>query len=126
MQQTYQGGCHCGRVRFRVTADLSSVTECNCSMCTKKGILHVIVPREHFELISGKDDLTTYTFNTGVAKHTFCKHCGMHPFYVPRSDPDKVDVNARCLDDIDVDALAVKRFDGQNWETAIKKPVPWR
>jgi hypothetical protein len=126
MQQTYQGGCHCGRVRFRVTADLSSVTECNCSMCTKKGILHVIVPKDNFELVSGKDDLTTYTFNTGVAKHTFCKHCGMHPFYVPRSDPDKVDVNARCLDDIDVDALDVKRFDGKNWETAIKKPVPWR
>jgi hypothetical protein len=126
MQQTYQGGCHCGRVRFRVTADLSSVTACNCSMCTKKGILHVIVPRENFELVSGKDDLTTYTFNTGVAKHMFCKHCGMHPFYVPRSDPDKIDVNARCLDDIDVDALTVKRFDGQNWETAMQKNVPWR
>ena len=122
----YQGGCHCGRVRFRVTADLSSVTECNCSMCTKKGLLHIIVPRDQFELISGKDDLTIYTFNTGVAQHMFCKHCGMHPFYVPRSDPDKVDVNARCLDDIDIDALPLKRFDGKNWETAIQKDVPWR
>ena len=126
MVQTYQDGCHCGRVRFRVTADLSSVTECNCSMCTKKGILHVIVPRDQFELISGKDDLTIYTFNTGVAQHMFCKHCGMHPFYVPRSDPDKVDVNARCLDDIDIDALPLKRFDGKNWEKAIQKDVPWR
>ena len=126
MQQTYQGGCHCGRVRFRVTADLSSVTECNCSMCTKKGILHIIVPRDQFELESGKDDLTLYTFNTGVAQHMFCKHCGMHPFYVPRSDPDKVDVNVRCLDDIDIDALPLKRFDGKNWETAIQKDVPWR
>lgn len=126
MQQTYQGGCHCGRVRFRVTADLSSVTECNCSICTKKGILHVIVPRDQFELISGKDDLTIYSFNTGVAQHMFCRYCGMHPFYVPRSDPDKVDVNARCLDDIDVDALPLKRFDGKNWETAIQKDVPWR
>ena len=126
MQQTYQGGCHCGRVRFRVTADLSSVTECNCSMCTKKGFLHVIVPKEDFELVSGKDDLTTYTFNTGVAKHTFCKHCGMHPFYVPRSDPDKIDVNARYLDGIDLDTLTLKRFDGENWEAAIEKDVPWR
>jgi hypothetical protein len=126
MQQTHQGGCHCGRVRFRVTADLSTVTHCNCSMCTKKGFLHVIVPKEDFELISGRDDLTTYTFNTGVAKHTFCKHCGMHPFYVPRSDPDKIDVNARCIDGIDVGALDVKGFDGKNWEQAIEKDVPWR
>ena len=70
-------------------------------MCTKKGIWHLIVPPEQFELLRGKDDLTTYTFNTDVAKHTFCKHCGIHPFYVPRSDPDKIDVNARCLDDFD-------------------------
>jgi hypothetical protein len=126
MQQTYQGGCHCGRVRFRVTGDLSGATECNCSMCTKKGILHFIVPKESFALVSGEADLTTYTFNTGVAKHMFCKHCGMHPFYVPRSDPDKIDVNARCLDDVDVDAIVPKRFDGKNWETAIRTNVPWR
>jgi len=126
MQKTYEGGCHCGRVRFRVNADLSSVTECNCSMCVKKGILHVIVPKEDFALVSGANDLTIYTFNTGVAQHMFCKHCGMHPFYVPRSDPDKIDVNARCIDGIDVDALSVKGFDGRNWEQAIEQKVPWR
>jgi hypothetical protein len=98
---THDGGCHCGRVRFRVTADLDRVTDCNCSMCTKKGILHLIVPQDAFELLSGKDDLATYTFNTGVAKHHFCRHCGIHSFYVPRSDPDKIDVNARCRDDVD-------------------------
>src|SRR6516164_4190343 len=70
--RTYEGGCHCERVRFRVTADLSTVTICNCSICTKKGIVHLIVPQEQFELLCGKDDLTSYTFNTGVAKHTFC------------------------------------------------------
>ena len=121
-----QGGCHCGRVRFRVTADLDGVTVCNCSICTKKGILHLIVPPERFKLISGRDDLATYTFNTGVAKHTFCKVCGIHPFYVPRSDPDKIDVNARCIDDIDLAALQVHRFDGQNWESAMTERVPWR
>ena len=126
MPKTYEGGCHCGRVRFRVTADLDNVTYCNCSICTKKGILHLIVPPGQFELISGADDLTTYTFNTGVAKHTFCKHCGIHPFYVPRSDPDKIDVNARCLDDIDLMSLDVKTFDGRNWEDAMHKHVPWR
>ena len=126
MTQTYEGGCHCGRVRFRVTADLDRVTDCNCSICTKKGILHLIVAPEQFELLSGRDDLTTYQFNTGVAKHTFCKVCGIHPFYVPRSDPDKIDVNARCLDDFDTLALTPKRFDGRNWEAAMEKDVPWR
>ena len=105
MTQTYEGGCHCGRVRFRVTADLSRVTECNCSICTKKGFLHLIVAPEKFELLSGKDALTTYRFNTGTAQHTFCATCGIHPFYVPRSDPDKIDVNVRCLDGVDVAAI---------------------
>jgi hypothetical protein len=124
--KTMEGGCHCGRVRFRVTAELDRVTDCNCSMCSKKGFLHLIVPPSQFDLLSGRDDLTTYTFNTGVAKHTFCKHCGVHPFYVPRSDPGKVDVNARCLDDVDIMKLAVKRFDGKHWEDAMQQRVPWR
>ena len=124
--ETYQGGCHCGRVRFAVTVDLDTITECNCSICTKKGIWHLIVPREQFKLLSGEDDLTTYTFNTGVAKHTFCRVCGMHPFYVPRSDPDKIDVNARCLDDFDINAIRPKPFDGRHWEESMQKDVPWR
>ena len=126
MMTTREGGCHCGRVRFRITADLTSVIDCNCSICTKKGILHLIVPQEQFALLSGADDLTTYTFNTGTAKHTFCKVCGIHAFYLPRSDPDKIDINVRCLDGIDLVALAVKRFDGRNWEAAIEQRVPWR
>ena len=126
MRQSYSGGCHCGRVRFRVTAELDPVTQCNCSICSKKGFLHLIVPPQQFELMSGKDDLSTYTFNTGVAKHTFCKTCGIHPFYTPRSDPDKVDVNVRCLDDVDVSALTVSTFDGKHWEEAMGQRVPWR
>jgi hypothetical protein len=126
MKTTMQGGCHCGRVRFKVTADLTRVTYCNCSICSKKGFLHLIVPPEQFELVSGKDDLTTYTFNTGTAKHTFCKVCGIHAFYVPRSDPDKIDVNVRCIDDIDVLSLSIKTFDGRNWEEAMGQRVPWR
>jgi hypothetical protein len=124
--RTYQGGCHCGRVRFRVTAELTGIADCNCSVCTKKGFLHLIVPPEQFELLSGAEDLSTYQFNTGTAKHSFCRHCGIHPFYVPRSDPDKIDVNVRCLDDIDLTAVKVTPFDGRNWEDAIEKPVSWR
>ena len=116
--QSFQGGCHCGRVRFKVTADLATIAECNCSVCTKKGIWHLIVPREQFELISGKDDLTTYTFNTGVAKHTFCKVCGVKVFYVPRSNPDGFSVNVRCLDRGTIASVKVLPFDGRNWESA--------
>ena len=124
--QTYEGGCHCARVRFRVTCDLSRVTECNCSICSKKGFLHVIVPPERFELLRGEEDLTTYEFNTRIAKHRFCRHCGIHSFYVPRSDPDKVDVNARCLDGVDASTLTVARFDGQHWEEEMTRRPPWR
>jgi len=124
--QTYEGGCHCGRVRFRVTASLERVTQCNCSMCTKKGFLHLIVGPEQFELLSGADVLTTYEFNTRVAKHRFCRICGIHPFYTPRSDPDKVDVNVRCLDGIDPSALTVTPFDGKHWEQSMQGTVPWR
>jgi hypothetical protein len=124
--QTYEGGCHCGAVRFRVTADMAGVTYCNCSVCTKKGFLHLIVPPEQFELLRGEDATQTYQFNTGAAKHMFCRHCGIHSFYVPRSDPDKIDVNVRCLDDVDLSAIKIETFDGRNWEDAIEKPVPWR
>ena len=126
MPEPMTGVCHCGRVRFRVTAELKGVTECNCSICTKKGFLHLIVPPEQFELLSGKDALTTYRFNTGTARHTFCATCGIHPFYVPRSDPDKIDVNVRCLDGIDLASLKIGHFDGKNWEHAIADKVPWR
>ena len=124
--QRMQGGCHCGLVRFRVTADLDRVTECNCSMCAKKGFLHLIVAPGQFELVSGADELSTYRFNTMTAKHTFCKTCGVHPFYVPRSDPDKIDVNVRCLDDVDHATVPLKRFDGKHWEAAMQQRVPWR
>jgi hypothetical protein len=116
--KSYEGGCHCGRVRFRVTSDFARVSDCNCSMCTKKGFVHLIVPVSQFELVSGRENLSTYTFNTGVAKHTFCKTCGIHAFYTPRSDPDKVDVNVRCLDGIDLTSINTVPFDGQNWEAA--------
>ena len=124
--QTLEGGCHCGRVRFRVTADLTGITDCNCSICAKKGFLHLIVPREQFELVQGEDALSTYRFGTGVAQHHFCRHCGIHSFYVPRSDPDKIDVNVRCLDGIDLSKIEIRPFDGGNWEQAIEGRVPWR
>jgi hypothetical protein len=96
MLEKRKGGCHCGRVRFQARVDLDLLSQCNCSICTKKGILHLPVAPEDFELIRGKKALTVYTFATGVAQHTFCSHCGMHAFYIPRSQPDRITVNARC------------------------------
>ena len=113
------GGCHCGRVRFEVTAPADiTVAECNCSICSRVGYLHLVVPGDRFKLVSGREALTTYTFNTGTAKHLFCSVCGVKSFYVPRSHPDGYSVNARCLDPGTVENMIVKSFDGKNWEQA--------
>ena len=94
------------------------VYECNCSLCERTGFLHLIVPAARFRLVSGRDALTTYTFNTGVAKHMFCKVCGVRAFYVPRSNPDGFSVNLRCLDRAMIRSVKVLAFDGQNWEAS--------
>lgn len=116
---THAGGCHCGRVRFEVDAPARlEVADCNCSICAKVGYLHLIVHADRFRLITGADSLTTYTFNTGVAKHHFCKHCGVKSFYIPRSHPDGVSVNARCIESATVESMSVTPFDGRHWESA--------
>jgi hypothetical protein len=115
-----RGGCHCGRIAFEVAGPIESVDECNCSICTKKGYLHWIVALDAFRLLTPRENLATYRFNTGVAQHHFCPVCGVAPFYIPRSDPDKIDVNARCLEGVDLSALRVGHFDGRNWETSYQ------
>jgi hypothetical protein len=117
--QTLAGGCQCGAVRFRVFVRDFSALDCNCSICKKKGFLHLIVPRADFVLESGDDALATYEFNTRVAKHRFCKRCGVHPFYTPRSHPNDVDVNVRCLDGEGPGRFTVNGFDGANWEDNV-------
>ena len=114
----HSGGCHCGRIRFEVIAPSRlSVAECNCSMCSKSGYLHLIVPKSRFRLLRGEEFLAAYTFNTRVAKHLFCSVCGIKSFYVPRSHPDGYSVNARCLDDGTVEALTIEPFNGREWES---------
>jgi len=114
---THRGGCHCGRVRFEVEAPAELEVElCNCSICSMTAFLHLIVPRSRFHLLQGENDLTTYTFNTGVARHFFCATCGIKSFYVLRSHPDGISVNARCLDPGTVTAMRILDFDGRNWE----------
>lgn len=113
----HAGGCHCGRVRFAVHAPAQlEVQECNCSMCSKTAYLHLIVAKSRFELLGGQESLTTYLFNTGTARHLFCSTCGIKSFYVPRSHPDGVSVNARCLDEGSVAGMNISLVDGRNWE----------
>jgi hypothetical protein len=116
----FEGGCHCGRVRFRVRAAKLEALDCNCSICTMKGFLHLIVTKDAFELLSGAADLATYTFQTHIAKHTFCRVCGIHAFYTPRSHPDGVDVNVRCLDGDALARFTVTPFDGAEWEANVE------
>lgn len=114
----YAGGCHCGKVRFRVRIRTPEAIACNCSICAKKGMINLIAPSEDFELLQGEEALATYQFNTKVAEHRFCATCGIHPFSRPRSHPGSYDVNARCLD-AGFEFLNIKVFDGQNWEASV-------
>jgi len=117
----HKGGCHCRRVRFEVDAPADSLlSDCNCSICRVTGYLHLIVPKDSFRLLEGEDALSTYEFNTGVAKHYFCRHCGIKSFYVPRSHPDGISVNARCVDPGTLSLNNVEAFDGANWEANIQ------
>lgn len=112
----YAGGCHCGAVRFEVEApeEIES-RHCNCSICSMSGFLHLIVPKSKFRLLSGEEDLLEYTFNTGMARHLFCGTCGVKSYYIPRSNPDGIDVNVRCLEPQPA-RVTITEFDGQNWE----------
>lgn len=115
----HAGSCHCGRIRIEVfaPADLDLV-DCNCSMCDRSGYLHLIVTADLFRLLAGEDSLTEYRFGTGTARHLFCRHCGVKPFYIPRSHPDGYSVNARCLDPATITSMRIRPFDGRHWESA--------
>jgi hypothetical protein len=112
------GGCHCGAVRFTAKMPDPPVDalDCNCSICSMTGFLHVMVPHSAFELLTGRDVLASYRFGTGAAEHLFCSNCGVKSFYQPRSHPDAWSVNANCLDE--PIELEIERFDGKHWEDA--------
>uniref|UniRef100_A0A670ZG00 CENP-V/GFA domain-containing protein n=1 Tax=Pseudonaja textilis TaxID=8673 RepID=A0A670ZG00_PSETE len=117
----HTGGCHCGAVRFEVWAsDNLHVFDCNCSICVKKQNRHFIVPASHFKLLKGADHLTTYTFNTHSAQHTFCKTCGVQSFYTPRSNPDGYGIAPHCLDEGTITKITVEPINGKEWEKAVK------
>ena len=120
--KTYQGGCHCERVRFSIESEMKSGTQCNCSICTKKGMINHRVAPERFRILRGDESLAIYQFNTRTAKHFFCRHCGIQVFSNPRRAPDQYAVNLRCLDDFHeiVAGLEIAHFDGQHWEESVR------
>ncbi|MBL9102201.1 MAG: GFA family protein [Myxococcales bacterium] len=114
--QTYTGGCHCGRVRFEVQANLDTVISCNCSICSKSGFLAAFTPAAAFKQTSGQDSMKEYLFNKMRAHHQFCTHCGIKPFSHGKGPDggDMVVFNVRCLDDIDLAGLKLTPFDGKS------------
>lgn len=117
-----KGGCHCGAVTWEAeTDDAVIVDACNCSICAMTGFLHLIVPKSRFRLLGGDDQLTEYAFNTGVARHLFCRVCGVKSFYTPRSNPDGYSLNLRCMDRAQFSSVEIRPFDGQNWEANAAK-----
>jgi len=118
---THAGGCHCGRVRFEVTCPAKlQVLECNCSICSKSGYLHLVVPADRFNLLTGSEALTCYGFHTHTARHLFCPVCGIKSFYVPRADPWSRSINVRCLDPGTIESITISPFNGREWGQATR------
>jgi len=118
--QTYTGSCHCRRVTFEVRAKLDHVIDCNCSICRRVGALWHGAKDSDLRILTGESDLALYQFNKKIAKHYFCTSCGVHPFTRPRLDPTSWAFNVRCIDGVDPSSLAVRPFDGNDWEAAAK------
>jgi hypothetical protein len=113
----YRGSCHCGKVAYEVEGDIQETFSCNCSLCSRRGGLLWFAPRDNFRLLSGQDDLTTYTFNKNVIQHQFCKHCGVQSFgRGPNTRGEKLAaINNRCQGGFEFDKVPVKHVDGRSF-----------
>ena len=107
-------------MRFSVQfADPPALLDCNCTICAKTGLLHLIQTGSEFRLLRGGDALAEYRFGTGTARHLFCRTCGIKSFYVPRSHPDGFSVNWRALDAVEDIVPVIVPYDGRDgWEKA--------
>lgn len=121
MQSTYQGACHCGRIKFELQGKIATVIACNCSLCHRKGALWHGTDDAHLSIAAADEDLLLYQFGTMTAKHYSCRHCGVSTFSRPRIAPQAWVVNVRCIQGVDLSQLKVREFDGQNWEASASK-----
>ena len=119
---THLGSCHCKQIQFEVLGEKNiKVLDCSCSICSILNYKHYIVDKSQFKLLKGKKYLSTYTFNTNVAKHLFCKNCGIKSFYIPRSHPDSISVNLNCIHSKTINKIKIIKFDGKHWNKNINK-----
>ena len=110
----HEGSCHCGAVKFEVTANIEGLAECNCSICSRVGWKLAFVPEAGFALKSGEGALQDYQFGKHHTHHLFCKTCGVRSLsWGNDNDGGKTyAVNARCLEGFDHAALPIQQFDG--------------
>ena len=109
----YTGSCHCGSIKFEIDSDLEKIVQCNCSICIKRNAKMIMIPKENFKLLEGSENLSLYQFNTEIAKHFFCKKCGIYTHHNRKSDPNGMGVNLGCIDDVDPMKFDVIQFDGK-------------
>jgi hypothetical protein len=109
----YTGSCHCGSIKFEIDSDLEKIVQCNCSICIKRNAKMIMIPKENFKLLEGSEHLSLYQFNTEIAKHFFCKKCGIYTHHNRKSDPNGMGVNLGCIDEVDPMKFDVIQFDGK-------------
>ena len=120
---TVKGSCHCGATQFTVAKRPDSVTRCTCSFCSKRGALWAYYENESdFVLTTSRDRVSTYQWRSYSVEHHHCAICGCGTYSefpdfssgTPDYSNPRISVNARLLDDFDVEALPQKRVDGKN------------
>ena len=109
----HKGTCHCKAIEFEIESDLDKIIQCNCSICIRKNAKMIMLPKENFNLLKGEDNLSLYQFNSDIAKHYFCKLCGIYTHHIRKSDPNGMGVNLGCLDDLDPMDYKAGQFDGR-------------
>lgn len=112
----HKGSCHCGEVRFEITSDLAELTTCDCSLCVKKNALMVKVHEADFKFISVETSVSEYRWNTKIARHYFCKTCGIYTFHRKQAMPDYYGVNIFCLDNVNPQTIPIRATEGANMD----------
>lgn len=110
----FTGSCHCGKLRYRVEEETpTKAMACNCSICRRRAALHHFTTPDKFHREAEDGDIQSYRWNKKVIDFEFCRTCGCAPFaHGMGPNGPMVEINLRCADDIDLDALEISHFDG--------------